>query len=36
MGSFDGAEVCELAGLHLLNLLCEHFKTRLAFTEMMA
>ena len=25
MGSFDGAEVCELVGLYLLNLLCEHF-----------
>ena len=25
MGSFDGTEVCELVGLYLLNLLCEHF-----------
>ena len=25
MGSFDGAEVCELVGLHLLSLLCDHF-----------
>ena len=25
MDSFDGAEVCELVGLYLLSLLCEHF-----------
>ena len=25
MGSFDGAEVCELVGLYLLSLLCKHF-----------
>ena len=25
MGSFDGVEVCELVGLYLLSLLCEHF-----------
>ena len=25
MGSYDGAEICELVGLYLLNLLCKHF-----------
>ena len=36
MGAYDGAEVCELVGLFLLNMLSNKFdKTILAYTEMM-
>ena len=34
MGAYDGAEVCELVGLFLLNSLANKFdKTVLAYTE---
>ena len=26
MGSFDGAEICEPAGLYIINVLCDKYK----------
>ena len=35
MGVYDGAEVCELVGTYMLNVLSKNYKTILKFTLMM-